>query len=306
MADPQKVEQEVSWLGARLKEPSTYAGLGILLALLLHIHDSSAVATDVQTIGIGTVLTGIAGLIAIVLKEKGAAKVLAWLILGPAIVFWLILSSAYAADAQVPLPAPAPATTAPATTAPVAYCTQTACTGLYGGLDLLESGGSFNVAATGLSGLAQSNFAMGGHLGAEYWNGNLFAAVEGGVDYGLAQKGAIPGGGNQGLYDTYGLVKLGWSLASVFGFASTGTSTPTLPSSLANALIAPYAIIGIWDRPWGAGLATGAGVQALVANNWTISIDDIYVNYNNANINAIASEQSENIVRATLDYHFKP
>ena len=192
---------------------------------------------------------------------------------------------------------------APAVAAPVAYCTLTYCSGLYAGGELLESGGNFNVAATGLSGLADNNFAMGGHLGYQYWNGKIFAAVEAGGDYGLIQKGAIPGGGNQGLWDAYTLGKVGYSIADLFTNTS-GTATPSLPTSLANALIAPYVAVGVWCRPWGCGTAVGPGVEGLVATNWTLSVDWLYVAYNNANINSIVSQQSESLVRASLDYHF--
>jgi hypothetical protein len=62
--DKQEIEQEVSWLGARLREPSTYAGLGILLAAL-HFGDVSDWVSAISSIGIG-----IGGIIAIVLPER--------------------------------------------------------------------------------------------------------------------------------------------------------------------------------------------------------------------------------------------
>lgn len=210
---------------------------------------------------------------------------------------------ATATNAQtVPLPVKAPVLISP----PVAYCTQTSCSGPYVGGELLESGGNFNIAATGLEGLAQNNFAMGGHVGWQYWNGNVFAAIEGGGDYGLIRKGEIPGGGNQGLWDGYVLAKIGYSLADIFGASVAGQATPSLPSALANALMAPYVAVGMYCRPWGCGTAVGPGVEGLVAKNWTLSVDWLYVSYNNANVNPIASQQSESIIRAALDYHFKP
>ena len=61
--DTQKVDQEISWLGARLREPSTYAGLGILLAAL-HFGNVSDWVSAISSIGVG-----IGGVIAIVLPE---------------------------------------------------------------------------------------------------------------------------------------------------------------------------------------------------------------------------------------------
>jgi hypothetical protein len=66
--DEQKVEQEVSWLGARLREPSTYAGLGILLAAL-HFGNVNDWVSAVSSIGIG-----IGGIIAIVLPERSRPR----------------------------------------------------------------------------------------------------------------------------------------------------------------------------------------------------------------------------------------
>ncbi len=183
----------------------------------------------------------------------------------------------------------------------VTPCTIDSCTGLYGGLDFLMSGSSFNI-TPGTA--AQNDLALGGHVGAQFWNGKFFAAVEGGGDYGVYRKGDVPGMGNQGLWDAYGLFKGGYALSNLFGVAQTGQAAPTLPTSIAQSLMTPYFILGAYWRPWGVGFAAGAGVEALLATNWTLAIDYINVNYNNAAINPIVSQQNENIIRASLDYHF--
>jgi hypothetical protein len=61
--DKVEIEQDISWLGARLREPSTYAGLGILLAAL-HLANAGDWVSAITAIG-----TGIGGIIAIVLPE---------------------------------------------------------------------------------------------------------------------------------------------------------------------------------------------------------------------------------------------
>ena len=78
----------------------------------------------------------------------------------------------------------------------------------------------------------------------------------------------------------------------------------SIPAALANALMSPCVLVGAWQRPWGIGFASGARASALIAKNWTVDIDYIHVNYNNANINPIVQEQTENIVRAGINYHF--
>lgn len=93
MAD---TKQEVSWVGARLREPSTYAGLGALFALA-HVADASSWQHAVESIGLG-----LGGVIAILLPENAAKAVIVGLIAGSL----LGVSSARAAD--VPLPKPKP------------------------------------------------------------------------------------------------------------------------------------------------------------------------------------------------------
>jgi hypothetical protein len=66
--EEQKAEQEVSWLGGRLREPSTYAGLAVLIALA-HVGDASSWAHALESIGIG-----VGGIIAILLPEGTKAS----------------------------------------------------------------------------------------------------------------------------------------------------------------------------------------------------------------------------------------
>lgn len=226
-------------------------------------------------------------------KVPEAAKVLA-IILAIGALAWIPMG-ALAADMA----------TKAASAWSVAPCTQNECSGLYAGGELFESGGGLTV-GSGTS-ASVTDLAMGGHVGAQFWNGQWFIAGEAGADYGLMQNGTVPGGGNSALWDVYGLAKIGYSLSSIFGVGSSSAPTqqaPTLPSSLAGALMAPYAIIGVWDRPWGIGFASGAGVEALLAKQWTLSVDYIHVSYNNAQINPIVTQQSEDLVRAAVDYHF--
>lgn len=51
---------------SRLREPSTYAGLGAIL-MAFHVHDASSWANDFTTFGMGA-----AGLVAMFCKETGA------------------------------------------------------------------------------------------------------------------------------------------------------------------------------------------------------------------------------------------
>jgi hypothetical protein len=128
--DQQRVEAEISWVGARLREPSTYAGLSSLAAAAALFHlipsgDGAALVKYVTMIGMG-----VGGLIAILLPEKGSAKLkaanttsagpnissAAVLILAVALAALLSATSAMAQPKlklPIPLPAPRPAVTAP-------------------------------------------------------------------------------------------------------------------------------------------------------------------------------------------------
>jgi hypothetical protein len=66
--DKQKAEREISWLGARLREPSTYAGIAVVLAAL-HFGNANDWVSAITSIG-----TGIGGVIAIVLPEASRQR----------------------------------------------------------------------------------------------------------------------------------------------------------------------------------------------------------------------------------------
>jgi hypothetical protein len=67
--DKAEITKDVTWLGARLREPSTYLGLGALLAAF-HLADASSGVSAVTSIGLG-----IGGIIGILLPEGKAAPV---------------------------------------------------------------------------------------------------------------------------------------------------------------------------------------------------------------------------------------
>lgn len=184
-------------------------------------------------------------------------------------------------------------------------CTQSSCTTWYVGGNLVNTGGNFDVIGSGLSGLASNGLMFGGDLGAQFWNGQWFAAIEADAEYELTLNAPNNTGlGTGNSYALAGQVKLGYSLAELFGASTAGATVPTLPSALQNALISPYIAVGVWDRPWGAGLATGAGVQGLIAQDWTIDAEYLHVNYANATINPNVSEQTENLFMVGLNRHF--
>jgi len=65
--DKDQITRDVSWIGARMREPSSYAGLAVLLGAVLHVSGAGDLAASLTSIGIG-----IGGLIAFFLPEKKA------------------------------------------------------------------------------------------------------------------------------------------------------------------------------------------------------------------------------------------
>lgn len=67
-----QAEREISWLGARLREPSTYAGLGTLASAAAFFHLIPA-GSGIDLVKYVTMVgMGIGGVIAIALPEKGS------------------------------------------------------------------------------------------------------------------------------------------------------------------------------------------------------------------------------------------
>jgi len=213
-----------------------------------------------------------------------------------------------AARAQTaPVPLPPILTHAPAPAVPGAdavACVVTSCTGFYVGGNLINLGANFDVVGSGLTGLA-ANGVMGGlDAGYQFWNGQWFAGIELNAEYSVSANFAGIGTGTSGQYALGSQVKVGYSLAQLFGASTNGVATPTLPDKLAAAQISPYLAFGVWDRPWGAGILTGAGVDAVIASNWTLGAEYLHINYNNAAVNSNVREQSENMFMLKLDRHF--
>jgi opacity protein-like surface antigen len=109
---------------------------------------------------------------------------------------------------------------------------------------------------------------------------------------------------------TYGITaRLGYSLASAFGAATTGTAAPTLPSQFLASMMTPYINAGEVKRHGQAALRSGAGVEALLATNWTLNADYFHYSYNQGGsagtlAGAPVSLTSDNEFRLSINRHF--
>jgi hypothetical protein len=123
--DAQKIVEEASWLGARLREPSTYAGLGVLLTLVFHVSNAGALALNIETIGVG-LGSIILAVIAIVVPERASAAprpampnissaaMWALCVIGASLIALPALAAPAKLKLPIPLPALKPALAAPA------------------------------------------------------------------------------------------------------------------------------------------------------------------------------------------------
>ena len=178
----QQVVQEISWLGSRLREPSTYAGLGILLGLVFRMQNADHLAANLQTVGIGIGML-ITGLVAIFVPEGNNAKTIvkaaplvlffaiAWLSFGP------LPANAQTAPAATPAPLPPIITASPMVTkAPVYNASGLnaifngypyGSSGFFFGIYSEGGGGSVNgsVAGVGSASLTDTQAGVGGTVG---------------------------------------------------------------------------------------------------------------------------------------------
>jgi len=218
----------------------------------------------------------------------------------------LLATPAYAADVNAQT-APATPTKAPYT-AP-APCTVSSCSGFYIGGNIAGSGSSLDVLNEGIgNSLLSGGGAFGADVGYRFWNGTYYFGAEVFGDYSELSLG--PGLGYQSSYLFGEVAKFGLAFPGLFGqsgaASTTGSQSPvpvTVPAGLASALIAPYLQVGGVERPWGVGWAVGAGAEFVLAAHWNLDLSYLNVQYNNATINPIVSEQSENIFKISLNYH---
>lgn len=220
-----------------------------------------------------------------------------------AISLFFAATTAHAADVGVPIPVKATAPAAP-------NCTVTGCSGWYIGGNIIGTGSNLDIIGSGING---SVFSGGGALGLDagyqFWNGQFFFAGEVFGDYDVLSHGV--GSGNQNSYLFGQVAKFGIGLSGLFGGAGGASTTPsqspvpiTVPAQLASSLISPYVQFGAVERPWGVGWATGAGADFVIAAGWNLDISYLYVQYNNASINPITTEQNENLIKLSLNRKF--
>lgn len=204
----------------------------------------------------------------------------------------LSITTAHAADLAVKAPSGLFASTP---------CTPTSCSGWYVGFGLTGNGTNADIVGSGING---SIFAAGGaldlHGGYQFWNGQYFAALEGGIGYQFTNGGAPLSGSNVTGYE---IVKLGIGLQSLFN-TTTATTVPgqtdapiSIPAALSNALISPYIALGGIQTRGVSVWANGAGAEFVLASHYNLDLRYMYA-APQQNLGAVQQ------VTLGLNYHF--
>jgi len=192
----------------------------------------------------------------------------------------------------------------------IAYpCTVTSCSGFYVGANLTGVGADVTDFNTGVPANAfTSGGGLGGQLGYQFWNGQFFFAGEVFGDYTALNLGTGNGFRNTWVFGEVG--KFGMGLSGLLGQAQTAPTAPSqapvalnVPATLSQGLLSPYVAVGAVERPWGTGWAVGGGISYIISQNWNLDVMYLNINYNNANVNSVVTEQRENMIKLGLNYH---
>ena len=196
--------------------------------------------------------------------------------------------------------------------APKTLCTLTDCSGFYAGADISGMGSNLDILGSGINGSVFAGGMMFGvHAGYQLWNGAYFAAGEVGCAYDAMQNLNALGGTPSNRFMCREKAKVGMQLAGVFGIGTGAQAVPSqgpvpinIPALLQNSLMSPFVVLGAVERFNKTGMVSGAGASFLLSANWSTTIEYNHLNFTKGQITPIATLDTEDIVRASLDSHF--
>lgn len=198
-------------------------------------------------------------------------------------------------------------------------CTISSCIGLFVGGSIAQAGGSIDVLGTGLNGIAQNGFRMGGQVGYEFFANKFYFAGLVHLEDNFSLH-TVPGTSFTDRLDWGVCARLGYQLSGILGTTTAGVgTTPTLPQELASSLMTPYVNV-CEDKVHGQpAIVTGLGLEALLAANalgrsaWTLNLDYMHYNFNQGGtagsmttVPAILpiTQTSADSIKASVNYHF--
>ena len=165
-------------------------------------------------------------------------------------------------------------------------------TGIYLGVN---GGGDFGTvtpgAALGGAAFNTTGFLIGGTLGGNYQMGSFVIGLEGDGDYNSLNT-TIPGGGtftSQWLATVRG--RAGWAWDRILFFGTGG------------AAFAPAAVTGLNSTTM-TGWTAGGGIEYAFTPNWTAKAEYLYVDFPSPSFTAGSFKDTENVIRAGINYKF--
>jgi outer membrane immunogenic protein len=181
--------------------------------------------------------------------------------------------------------------------------TPLSCTGFYIGAGLGGAGSNADIIGSGING---SVFAGGItptlDAGWQYVQGNWVFGIEFDAGYSVGTGANVNGVGNGfNGFRTAEVFKVGGNLAGLLG-----TQTPiTIPASLSNAILAPYAHVdGVqWQLPgaWAGGLGSGAGILFDFGPRVFGDLRYTYTNFNGAKASGVTVQNDKSLL-FTVNY----
>lgn len=191
------------------------------------------------------------------------------------------------------------------------------CIGPYVGIDFSGLNGNFTSLLPGASGnVSGGDMTAGAHGGFQYWNGKYFIAGEVQARASLAQNMSAVGGLNSDRWTFFETVKAGMNVAGLLGISGAGaqanpsasgpiaSSGFTVPADFLNLLTSIYVQAGAAQRFNKTGTVTGAGMQFLLAANWTVDLDYKHISWASAAAGPALTLNTEDIAEIGFSYHF--
>jgi opacity protein-like surface antigen len=292
--------KEIGYIGARLREKSTYAGLAVLLGVFLglykgHINiDPTALAGALESIGIGI------GTLIMIFLPEGSGKAAIGFFIAASVVL-LSMDPARAGDMSGPAAIAKAISYTPCQVGTTATPLQ--CSGFYVGGGLGGQGSNADIIGSGING---SVFAGGItptiDAGYQYAQGNWLFAAELDIGYTVGTNAKVNGIGNgfNGARISE-VVKVGGNLAGLLG-----TQAPiTIPPQLANSILAPYVHVEPtqWQLPgaWANGVASGAGILFDLSPRLFGDLRYTYTNFSAARAGGVTIND-DNSLLVTINY----
>ena len=199
-----------------------------------------------------------------------------------AILLGLLIGGASIGEAKAADVLPADANANPVMATARVPCSPTLCYGFEIGGTFAGTVTSLNVIGQGINGsLAGGGQSLGVTVDYKYFNGTFLFQPTLTAAY-TVNGSPVVAGYSAPKYMVAALMKFGTPFSTFFP-ASSPVNTSGFSSTLLASVLTPYFQVGLVDRPWGVGFASGAGIMGRIADQWTWDFSYVNVQYTGSN-----------------------